>query len=46
MSRINFMLKNNSTKNAGHWVYVAYVIRNGRRIYPKRGRVLRFWVAD
>ena len=35
-----------SNRNAGHWVYVAYVIRNGRRIYPKRGKVLRFWVAD
>ena len=28
----------------GHWVYAKYVIRNGRIIYPRRARVLRFWV--
>ena len=25
-------------------VYCAYVVRNGKRIYPKNGKCFRFWV--
>ncbi|MFA6592006.1 MAG: hypothetical protein WCS67_01535 [Bacteroidales bacterium] len=28
----------------GHYVFVKYITRNGRRIYPKHGKAFRFWV--
>lgn len=30
---------------AGHYVYCRYITKNGVRIYPRRGKVFRFWVA-
>ena len=45
MSRIYFMSQLNSNSNAGHWVFTPYVIRNGKRIYPRKARFFRFWVA-
>lgn len=32
----------------GRWVYTRWITcpRTGRRIYPKRARVFRFWVED
>lgn len=38
--------KVSNQQNAGHWVFTPYVIRNGQRVYPKRARFFRFWVAD
>lgn len=31
---------------AGHWVFARYIRKNGRVIYPKNGKVFRFWVED
>jgi len=31
-------------KNGKILVFSKYVIRNGKRIYPKNGKVFRFWV--
>lgn len=28
------------------WIYSRYITRNGVRIYPKNGKVFRFWVDD
>lgn len=28
------------------WIYARYITRNGKRIYPKNGKVFRFWVDD
>lgn len=28
------------------WVYSRYITKNGVRIYPKNGKVFRFWVDD
>lgn len=28
------------------WIYRRYITRNGVRIYPKNGKVFRFWVED
>lgn len=30
----------------GHWVVCAYIVKNGRVIYPKKSKVFRFWVPD
>lgn len=34
----------NQASSSGHWVYCRYIVKNGRTIYPKKGRVFRFWV--
>ena len=37
----------NNPPNDGHaykLVYCKYIIRNGRRIYPKKRKCFRFWV--
>ncbi len=36
------MAKSNTN---GHWVYCKYVVKNGKRIYPKNAKVFRFWVS-
>ena len=28
------------------WIYSSYITKNGVRIYPKDGKVFRFWVDD
>lgn len=28
------------------WIYTKYITKNGVRIYPKNGKVFRFWVDD
>lgn len=28
------------------WVYARYITKNGIRVYPKNGKVFRFWVDD
>lgn len=38
-------MKHTVEKN-GRWVFVKYVVRNGRIIRPRNGKVLRFWVID
>ena len=30
----------------GHWVYARFIRKNGRVIYPKSGKVFRFWVKN
>lgn len=37
-----------SSSKKGHWVYRRYVTdkQTGRRIYPKKGKAIRFWVED
>ena len=30
----------------GHWVYCAYITRNGKIIYPKNAKVFKFWVSE
>lgn len=28
----------------GRWVYCRYIVKHGRKIYPKKGKCFRFWV--
>lgn len=28
------------------WIYRRYITKNGIRIYPKKGKVFRFWVDE
>lgn len=28
------------------WIYRRFITKNGVRIYPKNGKVFRFWVDD
>lgn len=28
------------------WIYCKYITKNGVRIYPKNGKVFRFWVDE
>ena len=30
----------------GRWVYARFIRKNGRIIYPSKGKVFRFWVED
>lgn len=34
------------TSSTGRWVYCRYIVKGGRRIYPKNARFFRFWVDD
>lgn len=43
---IVFGMKNNSETNERHLIFRPYVVRNGKIIYPKNGRMLAFWVED
>lgn len=37
----------NEASQGGRWVYSRSIrLKNGRVIYPKNGRVFRFWVED
>lgn len=40
------MTTKEDSRNSGRWVYARYIRRNGRIVYPKNGRVFRFWVDD
>lgn len=37
---------NDSKTNGRHLIFRPYVVRNGKVIYPKNGRMLAFWVED
>ena len=43
---IVFVMKNDSKTNGRHLIFRPYVVRNGKVIYPKNGRMLAFWVED
>lgn len=32
--------------SAGHYVYCAYIVKNGVKIYPRHGKKFKFWVKD
>lgn len=36
----------NEHTRGGRWVYTRSIRKNGRVIYPKNGKVFRFWVED
>jgi len=40
------MTTKDDEKPHGRWVYARYIRKNGRVIYPKKGKVFRFWVED
>lgn len=33
-------------RRGGRWVYCRYIRKNGRVIYPKNGKMFRFWVDN
>ncbi|SFD62960.1 hypothetical protein SAMN04489710_104115 [Paracidovorax konjaci] len=33
-------------RTGGRWVVCSYIVKNGRKIYPKNGKCFRFWVDD
>jgi len=33
-------------KPGGHYIFRRYIVKNGRRIYPRRGRAFQFWVES
>ena len=39
-------LNNSKLGQGGRWVICRSIRRNGRIIYPKNGKVFRFWVKD
>lgn len=43
---IVFVIMDNSKTNGRHLIFRPYVVRNGKVIYPKNGRMLAFWVED
>ena len=43
---IVFVMMDNSKTNGRHLIFRPYVVRNGKVIYPKNGRMLAFWVED
>jgi hypothetical protein len=34
------------TKKSGRWIFRPYITKNGKRIYPKKGKVFKIWVED
>lgn len=39
-------MKNDSKTKEGHLIFRPYVIRNGKFVYPKEGKVLAFLAKD
>lgn len=29
----------------GHYIFCRYIVKNGRKIFPKRSRAFRIWVS-
>ncbi len=40
------MKNQNDNERPGRYIYRPYVIKNGVKLYPKNGKVFRFWVED
>lgn len=36
---------NSKRGESGHYVYCRYITKNGVRIYPRHGKVFKFWVT-
>lgn len=36
----------NGNEREGRYIYRRYITRHGVKLYPKNGKVFRFWVAD
>lgn len=30
----------------GRWIYRPYILKDGKRVYPKTAKAFRFWVED
>lgn len=39
-------MKHNAETKGRHKIFRPYVIRNGKFVYPKKGKALAFWVND
>ncbi len=39
-------MRSSDANQDGHWVYCRYIKRNGKIIYPKTGKVFKFWVNN
>lgn len=42
----HLVMINDSKTNGRHLIFRPYIVRNGKVIYPKNGRVFAFWVDD
>ena len=40
-----FVMTDYSRKKRFGWVYCAYIMKNGKRVYPKNARCFRFFVG-
>lgn len=35
-----------TARTGGRWIVCSYIVKNGRKIYPKNAKCFRFWVDD
>ena len=38
------LYKAKNVRPEGYYVYCRYIVKNGKRIYPKKSKVFRFWI--